>query len=120
VRGRGDVPQGCQLVGVRCSLAGVPDARDRQRVEAGAGQLADEGGGVTRAGGVVDDTDRQLVACSGPASGEQEQRSEESASTNGPVLTGNPTLKLKAGSRSRRSRCRSASTVQAAVDDLSR
>ena len=87
VRSRGEPAERRRLLTVRRSLAGLPDAGDRERVEAGPGQLAEERRGRARAGGVVDDADGERVPRSGPAPGEQDQRCEESASTNGAVLT---------------------------------
>jgi hypothetical protein len=105
--GRGDVPEGCDLVGVRGGLARVPDAGDRQRVEAGARQLTDEGGRVAGAGCVVDDADGELVPGTA-AAGDEQGEYEERAGTNGAVFTAG--LRFKpATSKSPRWRCRSAS-----------
>jgi hypothetical protein len=90
--GRGDGLERGRLVGIRSGLARFPDARDRERVEAGAGQLVDERGRVAGAGGVVDDPDGELVAGVAAARGEQDD-CEESAGTNAAVLTGSPPLK---------------------------
>ena len=73
--------------------------------------------GRARAGGVVDDADGERVPRSGPAPGKQDQHCEESASTNGAVLTESPRLKRTAASQAG---ARAYATVQAAVEDLQR
>jgi hypothetical protein len=93
VGGRGNLLQRRRLVGVGRVLAGLPDAGDRERVEAGPGQLVHEGGRVARSGGVVDDADGELVPVRAAAAGEEESQYEEGPGTNGAVLTVHRRLK---------------------------